>query len=124
MYMHMHIICGFGVQILGFEQIESPKFGFNVIWLKLAPSFFLHLIERDPETKLPEGPWSASSAVEDPKSLPRGHHICFSVSNFDSFVQTLKVFSFSFYVSMIVYLSMHVFFLQLVFRFTCYCDFG
>ncbi|GFZ08863.1 pentatricopeptide repeat (PPR) superfamily protein [Actinidia rufa] len=77
-------------EILGFEEIESPKLEFNVIWLKLAPSFFLHLIERDPKTKLPEGPWSASSAVADPKSLPRGHHICFSVSNFDSFVQTLK----------------------------------
>ncbi|PSS01434.1 Glyoxalase-like domain protein [Actinidia chinensis var. chinensis] len=77
-------------EILGFEEIESPKLEFNVIWLKLASSFFLHLIERDPKTKLPEGPWSASSAVADPKSLPKGHHICFSVSNFDSFVQTLK----------------------------------
>ncbi|CAL5395452.1 unnamed protein product [Camellia sinensis] len=77
-------------EIFGFEQIESPKLEFNVIWLKLGPSFFLHLIERNPETKLPEGPWSAVSAVADTKNLPRGHHICFSVSNFDSFVQTLK----------------------------------
>ncbi|CAK9142685.1 unnamed protein product [Ilex paraguariensis] len=77
-------------EIFGFEQVESPKLAFDVIWLKLGPSFYLHLIERDPETKLPEGPWSASSAVADPKDLPRGHHICFSVSNFDSFVQTLK----------------------------------
>ncbi|KAL6970430.1 hypothetical protein U1Q18_030130 [Sarracenia purpurea var. burkii] len=77
-------------EIFGFEQIENPKFEFNVIWLKLPPSFFLHLIERNPETKLPEGPWSATSAVADPKNLFRGHHICFSVSNFDSFVQTLK----------------------------------
>ncbi|KAK9287795.1 hypothetical protein L1049_016235 [Liquidambar formosana] len=78
-------------EILGFEEIESPKFGsFEVIWLRLGPSFALHLIQRNPENRLPEGPWSATSAVADPKNLPRGHHIAFSVSNFDSFVQTLK----------------------------------
>ncbi|XP_019108068.1 glyoxylase I 4 isoform X3 [Beta vulgaris subsp. vulgaris] len=43
-------------QILGFEQIESPKFG----------------------------------EFEDPTNLPRGHHISFSVSNFDEFVLFLK----------------------------------
>uniref|UniRef100_A0A5B7A606 Putative lactoylglutathione lyase n=1 Tax=Davidia involucrata TaxID=16924 RepID=A0A5B7A606_DAVIN len=87
-------------EILGFEQIESPNFGeFQVIWLKLAPSFYIHLIERNPDTKLPEGPWSTMSPVADPKNLPRGHHICFSVSNFDSFVQTLKVYKYSFSLS-------------------------
>ena len=79
-------------QIFGFEQVESPELEFDVIWLKLAPSFYIHLIERDPSTKLPEGPWSATLAVADPKNLPRGHHICFSVSNFDYFVRTLKVY--------------------------------
>ncbi|XP_059649597.1 glyoxylase I 4 [Cornus florida] len=76
-------------EIFGFEQIESPKLEFQVIWLKLS-SIYIHLIERDPQTKLPEGPWTATSPVADPKNLPRGHHICFSVSNFDSFLQTLK----------------------------------
>lgn len=71
--------------------MESPKFDFGVIWLKLGSSLYLHLIERDPNTKLPEGPWSAESAVADPKHLPRGHHVCFYVPNFDSFVQSLKV---------------------------------
>ncbi|OIT38328.1 PREDICTED: lactoylglutathione lyase [Nicotiana attenuata] len=81
----------FYIEIFGFEKVEAPRFEFDVIWLKLAPSsFYLHLIERDPSTKLPEGPWSATSAVADPKNLPRGHHVCFSVSNFDSFVHTLK----------------------------------
>ncbi|GMJ09923.1 Glyoxalase I-Like;9 [Hibiscus trionum] len=50
----------------------------------------MHLIERNPLTKLPEGPYSAPAAVADPSNLPRGHHICFTVSNFDSFVQSLK----------------------------------
>ncbi|KAK6130208.1 hypothetical protein DH2020_036018 [Rehmannia glutinosa] len=50
----------------------------------------LHLIERDPNSKLPEGPWSSASAVADPKNLPRGHHVCIYVPNFDSFVQSLK----------------------------------
>ncbi|KAM7485523.1 hypothetical protein LguiA_001532 [Lonicera macranthoides] len=77
-------------QTFGFEEIESPKLEFKVIWLRLPPSLYLHLIERDPQNKLPEGPWSATSAVAEPKNLPRGHHICFSVSNFDYFVQTLK----------------------------------
>ncbi|XP_021717037.1 uncharacterized protein LOC110684905 [Chenopodium quinoa] len=78
-------------QVLGFEQIESPKYGeFEVIWMKLPPSFSLHLIQRNPSTKLPEGPYSADSAVKDPKNLPRGHHVSFSVSNFDEFVHSLK----------------------------------
>ncbi|KAG8370215.1 hypothetical protein BUALT_Bualt14G0093900 [Buddleja alternifolia] len=88
-------VCNRGkiASIFGFEQVESPKFDFEVIWLKLGSSLFLHLIERDPNTKLPEGPWSATSAVADPKNLPRGHHICFPVANFDSFVQNLKVYA-------------------------------
>ncbi|KAL1316994.1 hypothetical protein HN51_069104 [Arachis hypogaea] len=85
-------LANFYQQILGFEQVETPNFGdFEVIWLRLpSSSVYIHLIERDPTTSLPEGPWSASSPVADPKNLPRGHHICFSVSNFDSFVNTLK----------------------------------
>lgn len=83
--------CVYCVQILGFEKVETPDFGFGVIWLKLSPSFYLHIIERDPTTNLPEGPWSAVSAVKEPSNLPRGHHIAFSVANFDSFVNALKV---------------------------------
>ncbi|XP_022138502.1 uncharacterized protein LOC111009659 [Momordica charantia] len=80
-------------EMFGFEEIESPKFGeFKVVWLNLPSAFQLHLIERDPKSKLPEGPWSAASPVADPSHLPRGHHICFSVSssNFDSLVHALK----------------------------------
>lgn len=84
-------LANFYQEVLGFEQIESPKFGeFEVIWLRLPPSFSLHLIQRNPSTQLPEGPYSAASPVEDPKNLPRGHHLAFSVSNFDQFVQILK----------------------------------
>ncbi|XP_020534177.1 uncharacterized protein YwkD [Jatropha curcas] len=84
-------LANFYKEIFGFEEIESPDFGeFKVIWLNLPQAFSLHLIERSSITKLPEGPYSATSPVLDPSHLPRGHHICFSVSNFDSFVQTLK----------------------------------
>lgn len=80
------------VQIFGFEEIESPNFlEFKVIWLNLSSAFQLHLIERNPSNNLPEGPWSATSPVVDPSHLPRGHHICFTVSNLDSFLQSLKV---------------------------------
>ncbi|KAL3578180.1 hypothetical protein D5086_019684 [Populus alba] len=83
-------LANFYKDIFGFEEIESPKFEFKVIWLKIYPDLAIHLIERSPDTKLPEGPYSASSPVLDPTHLPRGHHVCFSVSNFDSFVQSLK----------------------------------
>ncbi|XVE65993.1 hypothetical protein DITRI_Ditri08aG0045600 [Diplodiscus trichospermus] len=84
-------LANFYKEIFGFEEIERPDFGeFKVIWLNLPGAFPMHLIERNPLTKLPEGPYSATSAVADPSHLPRGHHICFTVSNFDSFVQSLK----------------------------------
>ncbi|KAB2043542.1 hypothetical protein ERO13_D01G021700v2 [Gossypium hirsutum] len=84
-------LANFYKEIFGFEEIESPDFGeFKVIWLNLPGSFPMHLIERNPLTKLPEGPYSSTAAVADPSNLPRGHHICFTVSNFDSFVQSLK----------------------------------
>ena len=95
------------MQIFGFEEIEAPNFGdFKVIWLNLPSAFPLHLIERNPSTKLPEGPYSATSAVADPSHIRRGHHICFSVSNFESFVQTLKVLS-------LLSLSLFFFFCQI-----------
>jgi catechol 2,3-dioxygenase-like lactoylglutathione lyase family enzyme len=84
-------LANFYKDIFGFEEIESPKLEFKVLWIKISPDLALHLIERSPDTKLPEGPYSASSPVLDPTHLPRGHHVCFSVSNFDSFVQSLKV---------------------------------
>ncbi|XP_057546930.1 uncharacterized protein LOC130825627 [Amaranthus tricolor] len=86
-------LASFYQEILGFEQIESPKFDqFEVIWLRssLPPYFSLHLIQRNPSTNLPEGPFSAASPIKDPSHLPRGHHVSFSVSNFDEFVQFLK----------------------------------
>ena len=94
------------VQIFGFEEIESPNFlEFKVIWLNLSSAFQLHLIERNPSNNLPEGPWSATSPVLDPSHLPRGHHICFTVSNLDSFLQSLKVkYSFLFFFFFLLFL--------------------
>ncbi|KAL9408101.1 hypothetical protein AB3S75_046614 [Citrus x aurantiifolia] len=84
-------LADFYKEIFGFEEIEAPNFGeFKVIWLNLPGAFALHLIERNPGTKLPEGPYSTTSPTADPSHLPRGHHICFTVSDFDSFLQTLK----------------------------------
>ncbi|TXG72065.1 hypothetical protein EZV62_000644 [Acer yangbiense] len=84
-------LADFYQEIFGFEEMKAPDFGeFKVIWLNLPGAFALHLIERSHVTKLPEGPYSATSPVANPSHLPRGHHICFSVSNFDSFVNSLK----------------------------------
>uniref|UniRef100_M4CN24 VOC domain-containing protein n=1 Tax=Brassica campestris TaxID=3711 RepID=M4CN24_BRACM len=78
-------------EVFGFEEIESPDFGdLKVIWLNLPGAFAMHIIQRNTSTTLPEGPYSATSAVRDPSHLPMGHHICFSVSNFDSFLRSLK----------------------------------
>ncbi|XP_018514513.2 lactoylglutathione lyase isoform X1 [Brassica rapa] len=78
-------------EVFGFEEIESPDFGdLKVIWLNLPGAFAMHIIQRNTSTNLPEGPYSATSAVRDPSHLPMGHHICFSVSNFDSFLRSLK----------------------------------
>ncbi|KAJ4891447.1 Lactoylglutathione lyase / glyoxalase I family protein [Raphanus sativus] len=79
-------------EVFGFEEIESPDFGdLKVIWLNLPGAFAMHIIQRNTSTNLPEGPFSATtSAVRDPSHLPMGHHICFSVSNFDSFLRSLK----------------------------------
>ncbi|XP_057450263.1 uncharacterized protein LOC130741393 isoform X2 [Lotus japonicus] len=80
-------------EVFGFEEVESPVFGeFKVVWLRLPSSLlYLHVIERNPNNNLPEGPWSATAPVVDPSHLPRGHHLCFSVSNLQSLLQTLKV---------------------------------
>ncbi|XP_010909272.1 glyoxylase I 4-like [Elaeis guineensis] len=91
-------LANFYQEVLGFERIEAPKFAeFEVIWLSLPfnPSVALHLIERNPQSKLPVSPYGSSSSsppstVADPRALPRGHHLAFSVSNFDSLVRTLK----------------------------------
>ncbi|KAL5852728.1 hypothetical protein ACOSQ3_007846 [Xanthoceras sorbifolium] len=84
-------LANFYQEIFGFEEMKAPDFGeFMVIWLNLPGALALHLIERSPVTKLPESPYSATSPVADPSHLPRGHHICFSISNFDSFVNNLK----------------------------------
>ncbi|XP_074586896.1 uncharacterized protein LOC141842794 [Curcuma longa] len=71
----------------GFEQIDTFKFGeFEVIWLRIRSSFYMHLVEKDPKPKLPEVP----SAVLDPSALLRGLHISFGVSNYVAFVTSLK----------------------------------
>ncbi|KAJ3674759.1 hypothetical protein LUZ60_005375 [Juncus effusus] len=84
-------LASFYQEILGFERIESPDFGdFKVVWVRASPTLSIHIIERDPQSKLPVSPYGAHSSVRDPKLLRRGHHVCFSVSNFESFVEKLK----------------------------------
>lgn len=84
-------------QVLGFEKVESPDFGdFEVVWLVLGSQISLHLIERSPSSRLAEGPCNSSGAVDlEPGHLPRGHHLAFDVENYASFVNSLKVLSFS-----------------------------
>ncbi|OAY85161.1 hypothetical protein ACMD2_12828 [Ananas comosus] len=94
-------LAAFYAEVLGFERVGAPKFGdFAVAWLRIPRSpLSLHIIERNPESKLPVSPYSAAAAaaaaaahavLADPKELPRGHHVSFAVSNYDAFVRTLK----------------------------------
>ncbi|GAU18846.1 hypothetical protein TSUD_228360 [Trifolium subterraneum] len=79
-------------EMFGFEEVETPSFGaeFKVVWMRLpSSSFLLHLIQR--VTNQNEALLSSSSSVvKDPSLVRTGHHICFSISNFHSFLHTLK----------------------------------
>ncbi|MQM09916.1 hypothetical protein Taro_042801 [Colocasia esculenta] len=83
------MVFAFFAKVLGFQRVETPVFqGMEVIWLQLPGSpLTLHLIERDPQAVLPEGPHGkpGEAGLADPRALPRGHHICFAVSNYDEF---------------------------------------
>ncbi|KAK9083828.1 hypothetical protein Scep_030299 [Stephania cephalantha] len=78
-------------EILGFERIESPNFiDFEVIWLKLpgdSSMTMMHLIERNPQSKLPEEP-ELTGEVGSGEEI--GSHVSFAVENYDEFVNTLK----------------------------------
>ena len=81
-------------EVLGFQRIETPNFGeFEVVWLRtVPPSFSLHIIQKNPNSNLPERPHSAGLDVKkDPELLPRGHHISLGVPDYDVFVKSLKV---------------------------------
>lgn len=46
-------------QVFGFKNMGTPQsFGdFNVVWLHLPPSYSLHIVERDDNSRLPESPF-------------------------------------------------------------------
>ncbi|XP_004287355.1 PREDICTED: uncharacterized protein LOC101306749 [Fragaria vesca subsp. vesca] len=82
-------LADFYIETFGFEEVESPKVGpLKVIWLVKPSAFTMHLIEFNPS--YPPNESNDTAAVAEPAKIPRGHHICFSVSNFESFVQKLK----------------------------------
>ncbi|XP_061994973.1 glyoxylase I 4-like isoform X1 [Rosa rugosa] len=82
-------LADFYIETFGFEEVESPKIGpLKVIWLSLPSGFTIHLIESNPS--YPPNQRNDTSPGADPARIPRGHHMCFCVSNFETFVQTLK----------------------------------
>ncbi|KAH9330664.1 hypothetical protein KI387_002772, partial [Taxus chinensis] len=80
--------------VLGFHRIETPDFGrdLEVVWLSISPAFSLHVFQRNPNANLPESPFNtqADTTKLDPEQLSRGHHLSFSVSDYDAFVKMLK----------------------------------
>jgi len=80
-------------KVLGFQKLETPQsFGdFNVTWLRLPPVYQLHVVERDPKSRLPESPFVVpSDANADVSALWRGPHLSFRVSDYDAAIDTLK----------------------------------
>ncbi|XP_024386259.1 uncharacterized protein [Physcomitrium patens] len=80
-------------QVFGFKKLETPQsFGdFNVTWLHLPPIYSLHVVERDPKSRLPESPFVVpSDANADVSALWRGPHLSFRVSDYDAAINTLK----------------------------------
>jgi hypothetical protein len=69
-----------------------------------SSSFLLHLLQRV-KNEEDEAPPS-SSVVKDPSHVRTGQHLCFSISNFYSFLQTLKVLIF--FITMALYLSTNI----------------
>eukprot|EP00640_Fibrocapsa_japonica_P007326 CAMPEP_0113935900 /NCGR_PEP_ID=MMETSP1339-20121228/2933_1 /TAXON_ID=94617 /ORGANISM="Fibrocapsa japonica" /LENGTH=193 /DNA_ID=CAMNT_0000938191 /DNA_START=101 /DNA_END=682 /DNA_ORIENTATION=+ /assembly_acc=CAM_ASM_000762 len=79
--------------VLGFREHQRPEFEFGGSWLLLAPNIMMHLIERDHDAVLREGPSSApADAVEQTceKFLRRGHHLAFRCLDIDVVKQKLN----------------------------------
>jgi len=79
-------------EVFGFQRMDVPNFGFEVVWLStVPPSITLHIIQKNPNSNLPESPHSAGPDVKkDLELLPRSHHISLGVPDYDGFVKSLK----------------------------------
>ncbi|KAL9408102.1 hypothetical protein AB3S75_046615 [Citrus x aurantiifolia] len=77
-------------ELFGFEETASFEIeGTNVKWLYLAGVYTMHVIQRKTKSQL-SMPHSPPPIVEF-ADLPSARHFCFTLSNFDFFIQTLKV---------------------------------
>ncbi|XP_050374648.1 uncharacterized protein LOC126792226 [Argentina anserina] len=82
-------LADFYIETFGFEEVESPQVGhLKVIWLVLPAAFTMHIIQCDQNH--PSNQTNDTLPDPDPAKIPKGPHICFSVSNFEIFVQKLK----------------------------------
>jgi catechol 2,3-dioxygenase-like lactoylglutathione lyase family enzyme len=69
----------FYTKVMGFRRIKRPPFPFAGAWLFMPPTTSLHIIEKDPNVDLPEGPCTAIKKMENwqeiaknPASIKRG----------------------------------------------------
>jgi len=85
-------LASFYQEVFGFQRTDITNFGFEVAWLStVPPSFSLHIIQKNPNSNLPEIPHSAGPDVKkDPALLTRSHHFSLGVPDFDGFVKSLK----------------------------------
>jgi len=86
-------------ELFGFQRMDVPNFGFEVVWLgTVPPSITLHIIQKNPNSNLPESPHNSGPDVKkDLELLPRSNHVCFGVSDYDGLIKSLKEMGVTFY---------------------------
>jgi len=93
----------FYTKVMGFRRIKRPPFPFAGAWLFMPPTTSLHIIEKDPNVDLPEGPCTAIKKMENwqeiaknPASIKRGHHMAFRTEDLELTIDLLKEYGIKF----------------------------
>ena len=85
-------MCG-ETEVLGFERLPRPNFGFEGVWLRLpgSDSQALHVIEADPELQRKPpllDSWLLEGLPE--RHIRRSHHIALTVPDIEKARSTLQ----------------------------------
>lgn len=88
------LITDFYTKVLGFTQVNRPRFPFDGSWLKGA-GVFIHLIQADPTVPRTTDDWKTAYDVEEPEPwyIRRGHHHAFAVNDIELMEKRLQHFN-------------------------------
>ncbi|KAK9835495.1 hypothetical protein WJX74_001550 [Apatococcus lobatus] len=87
------LIADFYVKVLGFNQVNRPRFPFDGAWLRGA-GVFIHLILADPTVPRKSDNWKDLYDVDEPEPwyIRRAHHHAFAVKDMEAMEKRLKHF--------------------------------